>query len=789
MTASDAPSAASARVSATTEPFLAFREILIAKFGRPNAVDAFEHVCGLVNLGVERRTMRAVLRNDHLRKFFGHVDADDPALARAYLDARRGMLPAPPPTAMHDSPNKFSAKMTVRLTSDDAFFARSAGALFRVPERIHAQDLLAAMRRLRPPVPDVDRVSVADVLAFVDEWDSSDYLRRDVGVMHAVDFVLFLRFAAADEDARGVTNDLGIAACVPGSTAARLAATAAATVRRQAVDTIASKRAFATRDARRALARREGEALAGCLREELAVYGAQRDPAVGGLERPHAFRVTFEPGRGCVAKLTPEPTLALALAASDDDGAGFVTPAETALALAQCRVPLTAVESAAFGEHLARRPGARSSRHLWCVDEVLETLDCEPLPGAESPEDFPVVVAAWRAGARRAIEAEYLGGAATDAETREGSSDDSADDSAERDGESRRSVVPTYDVDLELLRHVAAPAPLATASPAVAKAAEACLAGYRAFARFLAAFDNELGRAGSGGSGGRGCVTVSNVRYAGACARVASPSVRVAARLETLADAFPPGDFFSASGLIPGRGVTVRTTGARERLIDWRAMLDGCGPSAALLAQEKAAGSAVGGVVSLRACVASAAPGPLHAPGEPVKPGVRDGKAADADAPRFDRDAEAVAASLAAHLFERLCALRRCLELADERDEGFLTRRAFVSAIRSAGLGEAAFGEEDLAWVATACHHPFLEDAVVYPKYLALVLVAMEREVLRRADAAGARARARAEEEAKAEARNAWAEETARVAESVAQDVTRRVAAVGTTNERGDPKR
>jgi hypothetical protein len=618
MTASDAPSAASARVSATTEPFLAFREILIAKFGRPNAVDAFEHVCGLVNLGVERRTMRAVLRNDHLRKFFGHVDADDPALARAYLDARRGMLPAPPPTAMHDSPNKFSAKMTVRLTSDDAFFARSAGALFRVPERIHAQDLLAAMRRLRPPVPDVDRVSVADVLAFVDEWDSSDYLRRDVGVMHAVDFVLFLRFAAADEDARGVTNDLGIAACVPGSTAARLTATAAATVRRQAVDTIASKRAFATRDARRALARREGEALAGCLREELAVYGAQRDPAVGGLERPHAFRVTFEPGRGCVAKLTPEPTLALALAASDDAGAGFVTPAETALALAQCRVPLTAVESAAFGEHLARRPGARSSRHLWCVDEVLETLDCEPLPGAESPEDFPVVVAAWRAGARRAIEAEYLGGAATDAETREGSSD-ASDDSVERDGESRRSVVPTYDVDLELLRHVAAPAPLATASPAVAKAAEACLVGYRAFARFLAAFDNELGRAGSGGSGGRGCVTVSNVRYAGACARVASPSVRVAARLETLADAFPPGDFFSASGLIPGRGVTVRTTGARERLIDWRAMLDGCGPSAALLAQEKAAGSAVGGVVSLRACVASAAPGPLHAPGEPVQ--------------------------------------------------------------------------------------------------------------------------------------------------------------------------
>ena len=116
MTASDAPSAASARVSATTEPFLAFREILIAKFGRPNAVDAFEHVCGLVNLGVERRTMRAVLRNDHLRKFFGHVDADDPALARAYLDARRGMLPAPPPTA----PQRRSPRRSRRPSTDPA---------------------------------------------------------------------------------------------------------------------------------------------------------------------------------------------------------------------------------------------------------------------------------------------------------------------------------------------------------------------------------------------------------------------------------------------------------------------------------------------------------------------------------------------------------------------------------------------------------------------------------------------------------------------------------------------
>ena len=145
--APSAPESASTS-TATTEVFHSLRRSLIAKFGKRGEVDAFQHLCDLVNVGVERRTMRSVLRNAHLRKFFGGVVSDDPALIRAYLRAKRGMKPPPAPTSEKDSPNKFSARMTARLTTDQTFFAHSAGALYRVPERIAAQDLLAAMRRL-----------------------------------------------------------------------------------------------------------------------------------------------------------------------------------------------------------------------------------------------------------------------------------------------------------------------------------------------------------------------------------------------------------------------------------------------------------------------------------------------------------------------------------------------------------------------------------------------------------------------------------------------------------------
>ena len=132
------------------------------------------------------------------------------------------------------------------------------------------------------------------------------------------------------------------------------------------------------------------------------------------MEVPHAFKVEYAPGLGCVGKLTPEPTLALALAALDASprgATGFVSPSEARLALAQCRVPLTAVETVVLGDHLARL-GRRSSKHAWDVDELLLTLECDGLPGIESHEDAPAVVHAWAAGARRAIDAEYLEGRA-----------------------------------------------------------------------------------------------------------------------------------------------------------------------------------------------------------------------------------------------------------------------------------------------------------------------------------------------------------------------------------------
>ena len=732
--APSAPESASTS-TATTEVFHSLRRSLIAKFGKRGEVDAFQHLCDLVNVGVERRTMRSVLRNAHLRKFFGGVVSDDPALIRAYLDAKRGMKPPPAPTSEKDSPNKFSARMTARLTTDQTFFAHSAGALYRVPERITAQDLLAAMRRLEPPLPGVQHVSLAETRAFVAEWDSSDYVHRDAGRMHALDFAIFMRFADAANDVEGVTNDLGVFANPPGSFARTSARRATETVRRQAKDAVATKRKFATRDARREFVRREGEALVECLREELRVYETQRSPAVGGVEVPHAFKVEYAPGLGCVGKLTPEPTLALALAALDSSprgATGFVSPSEARLALAQCRVPLTAVETVVLGDHLARL-GRRSSKNAWDVGELLSTLECDGLPGIESHEDAPAVVRAWAAGARRAIDAEYLEGRAEN------------------------------DTEVELLRYLAAPADAAFGRDGVVKVVDASMAGYRSLARFFAALDNELGHPGGGASRGEGALTLRNVRYAGKMARCASPSTSRPARLETLADAFPAGASVD------------RTTGEKERRVDWRALMDACGPSAALLAQEKEAGAAAGSTVALRALAASATTANAAVAG--CAPGIYDGVVVDADDEAFDGDVEAVVASLARHLFARVCDLRRELERADPDDRGYLATSAFGAAIAAAGYGPRTFGSAELRWAASACHHPFVEDAVLYPKYVAMVLVGIEREVYRRSDAAGERARAIAALAAEDAERSAWARETVRAAADAVKALEREVAA------------
>ena len=361
---------------------------------------------------------------------------------------------------------------------------------------------------------------------------------------------------------------------------------------------------------------------------------------------PHAFKVEYAPGLGA-GKLTPEPTLALALAALDASprgATGFVSPSEARLALAQCRVPLTAVETVVLGDHLARL-GRRSSKHAWDVDELLSTLECDGLPGIESHEDAPAVVHAWAAGARRAIDAEYLEGRAEN------------------------------DTEVELLRYLAAPAEAAFGRDGVVKVVDASMAGYRSLARFFAALDNELGHPGGGDSRGEGALTLRNVRYAGKMARCASPSTSRDARLETLADAFPAGASVD------------RTTGEKERRVDWRALMDACGPSAALLAQEKEAGAAAGSTVALRALAASATTANAAVAG--CAPGIYDGVVVDADDEAFDGDVEAVVASLARHLFARVCDLRRELERADPDDRGYLATSAFGAAIAACGVRPA----------------------------------------------------------------------------------------------------
>jgi hypothetical protein len=731
-TASASPSAE------TVETFRAFRRALVLKFKTPDRLEseAFDFIYDSVNAGVERRAVLAATRNVDLRPALGGgaVSADDPALLRAYLDARRGMCPPPATTRENDRTPRttVAARVTMKLVNDAEEFVRAAGANHRVCESIDASDILVAMRRFDPPVPGVRELSVAECRAYVRTWDSSDYVHRKRDAWHVHDFNRFARFADAETDAReGASDFVGARgeAASASRDAERRAKHAAETVRRQAADRIEEKKKAAFREARRARRKREGEALVKCLREEMAVYATQRAPAVGGVDAPHAFEVRFEPGRGCVGRLTPEPTLALALAATDvapggvPRASGYATPSEARLALAQCRVAITALEAATLGDHLAR-VGARSTRVRWDIDELLDALGCDRLPG----NDGPATVRAWTESATRVVEAEYLEGGAPN------------------------------DTPTELLRYLAAPAELAFGADAIVKVVDACLAGFRTLARFLAALDNELDVSSGGGRGG-GAVSVTNVRYAARMAKCSSPSTTRDARLRTIARAFPA----ARSRCV------VRETGETELRVDWRALLEACGPSAALVEQEKAAGASPGGVISLKLAETHVANEERGGADSGGGPDLETDAVIDADDEAFDDDVVAVCASLAKRLFERVGALRRSLERADDGDAGYLSLDAFASAVAAAGFGPRTFGPDEARWALAACHHPFAENAVLYPKFLAMVVVGIEREVYRRADAAGAMARARQVAlDAEDARRRAWVADTVRVASETA---------------------
>jgi hypothetical protein len=210
---------------------------------------------------------------------------------------------------------------------------------------------------------------------------------------------------------------------------------------------------------------------------------------------------------------------------------GFVSPCEARLALAQCGVALTAAEALVLGDVLAGGAfGERlSTRSQWAISELLEAMDVAPLAGGAA--GAAEAVSAWAAGARRAI-AEYTG------------------------------VEGGVVSDAELLRYMVAPAeiyPIFTA-PAVANLVDASLARHRLLAKRCAALDKNL-PSSSGGSGGSGCLSVTNVKYAAKMAGCAA-SLTTNARLAVLADAYP------------APPVTT-TAGSAERCVDWRAMLDG----------------------------------------------------------------------------------------------------------------------------------------------------------------------------------------------------------------------
>jgi hypothetical protein len=179
--------------------------------------------------------------------------------------------------------------------------------------------------------------------------------------------------------------------------------------------------------------------------------------------------------------------------------------------------------------------------------------------------------------------------------------------------------------------------------------------------------------------------------------------------------------------------------------MDWRAALIAAGPLYALLAQEKetGAGAAAGatvefvsatvgvsgagvGIDETGAAVGATAGGAAGA-------GVRTGDEAGvrADDTMFDNDIEAVMASLAAWMFQQVTALRFELETRDGSSAGSLPVRDFAAAVAAAGYGTDVFGPTEVRWALTACHHQTLEGVVVYPKYLAMVLAGIEREVYR----------------------------------------------------------
>ena len=181
-----------------------------------------------------------------------------------------------------------------------------------------------------------------------------------------------------------------------------------------------------------------------------------------------------------------------------------------------------------------------------------------------------------------------------------------------------------------------------------------------------------------------GALSISSIKYAASIAGCCSPSFFRQTRVNTLADAF------SASSSNPA------TSQSKERQLCWQSLLRRCSPLHALLANEKSVGMGNEGVSS--------------------------------DNPKFDRDIEAVCASIAAWMFgDNIVALCREFETRDQERKGVLPVDAFAAAVMAAGYGSQLFGAEEKRWALAVCHHHAEEGCISYAKYMAMVLVALER--------------------------------------------------------------
>ena len=220
---------------------------------------------------------------------------------------------------------------------------------------------------------------------------------------------------------------------------------------------------------------------------------------------------------------------------------------------------------------------------------------------------------------------------------------------------------------------------------AIQSVVHASLTRYRQLARFCCIL-GEHNEDCSGCDRDAATISLSNLKYAVKLIGNHPSSFLRQQRLNTLADLF----------IAP---LTDSTKGrSSEKRLYWHKLLRRCSPLHALLAFERSHDTGAGGV--------------------------------DADEPKFDKDAEAVCSSFASWIYDKgFVALCREFEKRDTDKTGSLKSDEFKTAAIAAGYGSELFSAEPMRWVIAACHHHAQEKCISYAKYLAIILLGLEKIV------------------------------------------------------------